>query len=112
MSANIKRASVQETMKSLAETANAVLIDVREDDEIRAVAPTVGKVFPMSRLNPATFDIDCGVSKSQPLYIFCRSGNRSMRVAIALADYGFTDLTNVEGGIIAWEAAGLPVKKQ
>jgi rhodanese-related sulfurtransferase len=33
-----------------------------------------------------------------------------MRVAAALADAGFTDLTNVTGGIMAWEAAGLPIK--
>lgn len=111
MSVIVKRASVHDTFKILTENPNAVMVDVREPDEVSAIAPALGKVLPMSELNPATFDVDCGVSKSQPLFLFCRSGNRSMRVASALADYGFTDLTNVEGGIIAWEKAGLPLKK-
>lgn len=111
MPTEIKQASVQDTHKALNENKSSVMIDVREDDEIKALAPSIGRAFPMSRINPATFAEDCGISKTQAIYLFCRSGNRSMRVGMALANAGFTDLTNVEGGIIAWDAAGLPVKK-
>ncbi len=111
MTEKIKRVSVQETMSALSANPNAILIDVREWDEIKASAPSVGKAFPMSEIDPNTFAESCGVSKKQPIFLFCRSGNRSMRVATVLSEAGFTDLTNVEGGILAWTAAGLPVKK-
>jgi rhodanese-related sulfurtransferase len=39
----------------------------------------------------------------------CRSGARSGRAAAALLGMGFTDVTNLTGGMLAWNAAGLPV---
>jgi rhodanese-related sulfurtransferase len=106
----IKTATVQETITTLQQNPKAVLVDVREQDEVDEIAPLIGTFFPMSKINPLTFHSDCKVEKNQPLFILCKVGGRSMRVAAALADAGFTDLTNVTGGIMAWEAAGLPVK--
>jgi len=111
MNAKIKSCSVEETITALKQNKDAVMIDVREDDEVAEVAPAVGLFYPMSQINPETFAKDCKVRKDQPVYLFCRSGGRSMRVAQALSEHGFTDLTNVTGGIIAWQAAGLPLKK-
>jgi rhodanese-related sulfurtransferase len=111
MTETIKRVTVQEAMAALNQDKNAVMIDVREMDEIKAVAPTIGMVCPMSTINPLTFHTVNKVTKDQPIYLLCRSGGRSMRVAMVLAEVGFTNLANVEGGIIAWEAAGLPVQK-
>ena len=111
MPTQIKRTNVTDAAKSLKNNASVIMIDVREDDEVREVASTLAKAFPMSKINPATFAADCGVRKDQALFLLCKSGGRSMRVATALADAGFTDLTNVDGGIMAWEAAGLPVKR-
>lgn len=46
------------------------------------------------------------------IYIHCRSGNRSKRAIETLEAQGITaDLINVEGGIMAWEAAGLTTHK-
>jgi rhodanese-related sulfurtransferase len=107
----IRRVSVEDAFKSVSTNQDAVMIDVREPDEIAAMAPAVGIVCPMSTIDPATFDKVNSVRKDQPIFLFCRSGNRSMRVALALADQGFSNLANVEGGIIAWQASGLPIKK-
>lgn len=41
--------------------------------------------------------------------LYCRSGNRSGRTTEIMADLGFTDVADVDGGILAWTAAGLPV---
>ena len=38
--------------------------------------------------------------------VYCRSGNRSGTATKQLADLGFTDVYDVEGGIVAWQAAG------
>lgn len=110
MATNVKSANVQETFDVLQKVADAVLIDVREQPEVDEVAPAIGLFFPMSKINPETFAKDCKVRKDQPIFLFCRSGGRSMRVAEALAEHGFKDLTNVSGGIMAWQAHGLPLK--
>ena len=82
--------------------AEAVLLDVREDDEwADGHAPEAVHV-PMSRIS--IDDIPAG----RPVYCICRSGNRSGRVAAALVDAG-VEAVNVAGGMIAWSDAGLPV---
>jgi rhodanese-related sulfurtransferase len=112
MSNTIKSASVQEAYEALQQIKDAVMIDVREQAEADEAAPSVGLFFPMSKINPETFAKDCKVRHDQPIFLFCRSGNRSMRVAESLAQHGFKDLTNVSGGIIAWQAQGLPLKSR
>jgi rhodanese-related sulfurtransferase len=48
-------------------------------------------------------------SDGRPLALICRSGARSGRLAEALSGLGdYGEVANVEGGIIAWAAAGLP----
>lgn len=42
------------------------------------------------------------------LVFICRTGSRSDAVATALAGMGFTTF-NVLGGMMAWQAAGMPV---
>ena len=47
--------------------------------------------------------------KDKPVAVMCRSGRRSASATKQLADAGFTQAKNVNGGIMAWEQAGLPV---
>jgi phage shock protein E len=42
--------------------------------------------------------------------LYCRSGNRSAGAAELMRQAGFTEVYEVDGGILAWEAAGLPVE--
>lgn len=41
--------------------------------------------------------------------VYCRSGNRSGQAMSVMDDLQFTSAVNVDGGIIAWAAAGLPI---
>lgn len=41
--------------------------------------------------------------------IYCRSGNRSAGARQVMADLGFTDVVDVQGGAVAWSNAGLPL---
>lgn len=104
----IHQVSVTEASKAAGDSKN-ILIDVRELDEVAALSTPLARVFPMSVLNPETFEQDSGISKDSSLYVLCRSGARSMRVAQALSEQGYKHLYNVEGGILAWSAASLPV---
>jgi rhodanese-related sulfurtransferase len=47
-------------------------------------------------------------SREQPLLLICHSGGRSGRAAAALSELGFSTVYNLVGGMLAWEAAGLP----
>lgn len=44
-----------------------------------------------------------------PYVLYCRSGNRSGQTRAMMEDLGFTSVADVEGGIIEWQSAGLPV---
>lgn len=47
----------------------------------------------------------------EPVLLICRSGARSGRVAEVLARAGFSRVMNLAGGMLAWNAAGLPVER-
>jgi rhodanese-related sulfurtransferase len=49
------------------------------------------------------------VDKDAPLYIYCRSGRMSADATPALQALGYTNIIDLEGGMEAWEAAGLPL---
>ncbi len=41
--------------------------------------------------------------KNEEVYLYCRSGNRSGQAALILETMGFTNVTNVVGGMLAWK---------
>ncbi|WP_426564373.1 rhodanese-like domain-containing protein [Angustibacter sp. McL0619] len=84
--------------------ADAVLIDVREDDEWAAGHIEGALHLPMSEVPARLADLP----EADPLYIVCRSGNRSGRAAAWLNGQGI-DSVNVAGGMQAWAAAGKPM---
>ena len=43
--------------------------------------------------------------KDEPVYIYCRSGNRSRKAAQKFAAIGFREVYNIEGGFQAWKTA-------
>ena len=47
------------------------------------------------------------LDKDQPYLIYCRSGNRSGQTRAIMEDLGFTDVVDVDGGVLAWAEAGL-----
>lgn len=49
------------------------------------------------------------LDRDQPYVLYCRSGNRSAAARQVMADLGFVDVADVDGGITAWVAEGLPV---
>ncbi len=48
--------------------------------------------------------------KDKPVFVYCRSGNRSGQAMEKMKDLGFVEVYNLNGGILAWKAAGLPVQ--
>ncbi len=50
--------------------------------------------------------------QDQEIVVVCRSGNRSMVACQQLMGLGFADVKNFNGGMIAWQMAGLPVSRK
>jgi rhodanese-related sulfurtransferase len=94
-------------LHELVQAGTAVeLIDVRTPVEFREVHVGFARNVPLDRLQAAT--IAAGQAE-KPLYVICRSGNRSARACEQLAKAGVVNVVNVEGGTQAWDQAGLPV---
>ncbi len=43
------------------------------------------------------------LDKERPVYIFCRSGNRSAKAAVRLQELGFTDVIELKTGYLGWQ---------
>jgi rhodanese-related sulfurtransferase len=83
----------------------AHILDIREEVEYEENQVPGVRLLPMSELGERLDE----VPTDRQLVIICRSGSRSAYVAEALTTHGgFGDVANLEGGIIAWAAAGLP----
>ncbi len=91
-------------LKSLMATG-CCLIDVREPIEHAEEHIDGSKLIPLGQLGRRASEID----HNQPIVITCRSGKRGAEALKKLQAMGFTDARNLEGGILAWKAAGLPV---
>jgi len=44
-----------------------------------------------------------------PYLVYCRSGNRSGQTLSMMQQLGFASAVDIDGGVVAWEQAGLPL---
>jgi hydroxyacylglutathione hydrolase/adenylyltransferase/sulfurtransferase len=92
---------------ALTEGEDVQLIDVREQYEVDAgrIAGSVHIV--LGELSARADEID----RARPVVFYCRSGARSAMATEAFADAGY-DAHNMAGGMIDWDAAGLPIEPE
>lgn len=86
-------------------TFNAQIIDVRTPEEFN-----VSHIENAKNTNWLGNDFDTKVEeldKNKPVYVYCKSGNRSSKAIKKLEELGFTTIFELEGGFLQWEAAGL-----
>jgi glyoxylase-like metal-dependent hydrolase (beta-lactamase superfamily II) len=89
----------------LAASDAPLAIDVRTPTE-RSAKHIAGSVHvPLSRLSDHLAELP----RERPLLVFCAGGYRSSIAASLLQRGGFTQVSEIAGGITAWEAAQLPV---
>lgn len=85
--------------------AGAYVLDVREPDEWVAGHPPGAHHVPMMTV-PQHLD---EIPTEGPVVVLCRHGQRSAQVVDFLAARGFDNAVNLDGGIVEWVAAGLPI---
>ena len=109
---NIKIIDPVSFTKEIENTTNAQILDVRTAEEF-----AVEHLQKAENVNWLSNDFTTNISKydkSQPVFVYCKSGRRSHQAAEKLAELGFTNIIEMEGGIINWAAEGLskPTEKR
>ncbi len=103
----IKEMEVQELKSKLDSGEKFYFIDCRELEEWEAGHIDGATFLPLSEF-PQRYE-SVLTEKDAKIVIQCRSGKRSMNACMFLLSKGYSDLNNLEGGILAWTEAGYPV---
>lgn len=88
---------------------DALVLDVREPAEFSQGHIPRARHIPLGELARRLNELD--KFRDRPIIVACRSGHRSAGACGILARNGFQNVYNLAGGMIAWEAANLPVEK-
>jgi rhodanese-related sulfurtransferase len=83
----------------------AVIIDVREDSEWNEQHIPGAIHIPLAQLNDRLLELE--QYKQSPVITQCKAGGRSAKAFDVLKLAGFSKVYNMDGGIMAWEKAGL-----
>lgn len=90
---------------ALVEAGEALLLDVREQDEWQAGHAPGAVHIPLGELERRVAELP----RERRVVAVCRSGNRSALATASLRAAGL-DVDNLEGGMKAWQKAGLPLE--
>ena len=83
-----------------------LVLDVRQPEEFRTGHINGAKLMPLNELPRKMSELP----KGREIVCICASGSRSSSAAKTLAKEGFT-VFNVQGGMLAWRRAKLPMQK-
>lgn len=88
--------------------SNAVLVDIREPAEFGAGHANNARNIPLADIGKRAADLPGG----KPIIVMCANGQRAARAAAMLRTAGRDAVYCLDGGLHAWQQAGLPVSKR
>ncbi len=97
MKNGIPQMAVKELKRRLDAGEDVFILDVREPYEYK-IANIGGTLIPQGEVPQRLGEID----KNREIVVQCRSGQRSQRIAEFLSQAGYTKVTNLAGGVLAW----------
>ncbi|WP_374336656.1 rhodanese-like domain-containing protein [Methyloversatilis sp.] len=89
---------------------DALVIDVREQAEWASGRIAGSRHIPVGQIEQRIGEL--AKFKEKPLIVVCASGHRSASACSALRKAGFTQVFALDGGVGAWEQAGLPLTRK
>ena len=100
----------KEFAEKLAKSSDAVLLDVRTPGEYEGghIENSLNVDWNGDHFDTQIADID----KDAPVYVYCLSGGRSGKAVSHLKDKGYTNVVELDGGMMAWRKAALPETKE
>ncbi|MCA9946156.1 MAG: rhodanese-like domain-containing protein [Ardenticatenaceae bacterium] len=96
-----------QTVASVKDREDVVVLDVREQWEYDEGHIPGVTLIPMGEVANRLAEIPT----DKEVIVTCRSGNRSGQVTDFLRQQGFDNVHNMDGGILAWQAAGYDVEQ-
>ena len=105
--AKCKSCSPAELHARLSMSESMLILDVREFPEFAGGRIPASKLAPLGQLDACASELN----HSTPILCVCRSGKRSAEAAAKLLESGFTNVSQLQGGLLAWERAGLPLER-
>ena len=103
-SKSVQTIDVKSFSEKLKSTENPQLLDVRTPEEYST--EHIGNAINVN-WNGVDFDSQASTyDKSKPIFVYCKVGGRSAQAAARLAELGFKEIYNLDGGIMKWNAAG------
>jgi len=108
MTAGVTNMNVSEFSAKIAE-AGVVTLDVRTPNEFAEGYIDGARLIDFQSGN---FENEIALLDKNAIYaVYCRSGNRSGQAVKVMHDAGFHNVYNLDGGVIDWANAGLPLVK-
>lgn len=84
------------------------IVDVREPNEYLDGHLNQALNIPVGDLDSRMSELE--TLKQRALLVYCRTGQRAARAAAKLKRQGFTTVYKLDGGVLAWQSANLPLK--
>ncbi|MGI9613450.1 MAG: rhodanese-like domain-containing protein [Acidimicrobiales bacterium] len=84
-----------------------IVLDVRTPEEF-ADGHLEGAMM-IDFYSPDFADQLADLDPNRPYLLYCRSGNRSGQTTAIMDQLGFANVADIDGGIVAWAEAGLPL---
>ena len=109
----------QQAQAALVNNPNTLLLDVRDEGDLNLTGIIQGTenvsmgtlYFRADHSMHAEYQASCLSDKDRPIITTCTLGLVASIAAKTLKDYGFNDVSILEGGNVAWKEAGLPLKE-
>ncbi len=89
---------------------DALVLDVREDQEYSGGRVPNSKHIPLRQLSGRLHELE--KFRAKPIIAICRSGARSGQCCNVLRKNGFEQVYNLNGGMMSWQQANMPVEKK
>ncbi len=93
----------------LMNSEQALMLDVREEGEFKDGHVMNAVHIPLGVLESRLKEIE--THKEKPVIVYCRTGQRAAKAGAVLQRQGFKSIYKLNGGMMAWSDAGLPVKR-
>ena len=103
-----KRASPQEVVIRMNRGKN-VVVDIRTPEEFAAGHLRDAKNIPLADFATRIGELE--KSKGKSIVVVCQTGARADKAVRLLQGAGFDDVVALDGGLVAWQAASLPLAK-
>ncbi|NCP78839.1 MAG: rhodanese-like domain-containing protein [Desulfuromonadales bacterium] len=103
--AQVQNLSAPDARQMLQQNKNTYLLDVRTPEEYLQVRIDGAHLIPIDKLMARIDEIP----KDRPLLVYCAVGSRSDMVSKYLAQQGYDQVYNLNGGIWAWQLRNYPI---